>query len=105
MVLVVFFACGSGGDRRSGRAPVDPLALGGNGAALGLLLAWAVPVLLARRRGHDDDDADLIGVLALGLLVAAMPLATLDANAIAGAVGAAGGLVAGLGLSRVGPRR
>ena len=105
VVLVVFFACGSGGIAAAAALQSNPLALGGNGAALGLLLAWAVPVLLARRRGHDDDDADLIGVLALGLLVAAMPLATLDANAIAGAVGAAGGLLAGLALSRVGPRR
>jgi membrane associated rhomboid family serine protease len=106
LVLIVFFACGSGGIAAAAAVQVDPVALGGNGAALGLLLAWAVPVLLARRaRADSDDDADLLGVLVLGLLVAAMPLATPDANAIAEGVGAVGGLVAGLGLSQVGPRR
>jgi membrane associated rhomboid family serine protease len=105
VVLVLFFACGSGGIAAAAALQADPIAIGGNGAALGLLLAWVVPVLLARRRGHDDDDADLLGVLALGLLVAAMPLATSDANAIAEGVGAGVGAVAGLGLSRVGPRR
>jgi membrane associated rhomboid family serine protease len=105
VVLILFFACGSGGIAAAAALQSNPVAIGGNGAALGLMLAWAVPVLLARRRGRDDDDADLLGVLALGLLVATMPLATPDANAIAEGVGAAGGLVAGLALSRVGPRR
>jgi membrane associated rhomboid family serine protease len=104
VVLVLFFACGSGGIAAAAALQSDPVAIGGNSAALGLLLAWAVPVLLGRRRGHDDD-ADLLGVLALGLLVAAMPLATPDANVVAAGVGAAGGALAGLALSRVGPRR
>ena len=42
----------------------EPIALGGNGAALGLLAAWAMRDLLGRRRGGEDD-SDLLGVLAI----------------------------------------
>jgi hypothetical protein len=81
-----------------------PVVLGGNGGALGLLAAWAVPVVLGRRRDPDDDDADLLGVLVLGVLVAALPIATPEADAVAGTVGGLLGLIAGLILSRVRPR-
>jgi hypothetical protein len=37
-----------------------PIAAGGNGAALGLLCAWAAPDLMARRRG-EETESDLLG--------------------------------------------
>ena len=82
-------------------AAIDPtpLALGGNGAGLGLLCAWAVPDLLARARG-EEYDGDLLGTLVLALVVLLMPLAVPEASAIAGFAGAAAGLLCGLVLAR-----
>ena len=39
--------------------------LGANGAALALLIAWAIPDLLALRSG-EEIDGDLLGTAALG---------------------------------------
>ena len=64
-------------------------ALGGNGAALALLAAWAIRDVLARRRGREDD-ADLLGTLAIAVLLVLLPLATSDAHPLAGLVGGEG---------------
>jgi membrane associated rhomboid family serine protease len=84
-----------------------PIALGANGAGLGFLAAWAVPHLLARRAGHDpdDDDADLLGAWTLAILLAVMPIATPDADVLAGAAGLVGGALMGLLLAKLRPRR
>jgi drug/metabolite transporter (DMT)-like permease len=76
------------------------VALGGNAAALALLAAWAMRDVLARRRGREDD-ADMLGTLAIAVLLVLMPLATDDANALAGLVGGVVGIVLGLGLARL----
>ncbi len=76
-----------------------PLALGGNGAALALLAAWAVPELLARRRG-EETEGDLLGAAAFAAVLLALPLATEEANALAGLGGVATGLLLGLPLSK-----
>src|SRR5262249_6958215 len=76
-----------------------PLALGGNGAALGLLCAWAVPDLLSRARG-EDYDGDLLGTLVIALVLLLMPLAVTEASAIAGFARAAIRLLCGLPLAR-----
>src|SRR5262245_41554427 len=60
-----------------------PLALGGNSAALALLAAWSVRDLLGRRRGREDD-ADMLGVLAIALILVLMPLAVEEAHSLAG---------------------
>ena len=73
-VLGLFLLCGAGGIALSAAIDPTPLALGGNGAALGLLCAWAVPDLLARARG-EDYDGDLLGTLVIALVVLLMPLA------------------------------
>jgi membrane associated rhomboid family serine protease len=104
VVLALFVLCGMGGIAAAAAIDTDPVAFGGNGAALGLLAAWAVPAVLARRRGVDDD-VDLAGTLALGLLVAAMPIATNDANPIAGTAGLLAGGAVGFLLAALQPRR
>jgi membrane associated rhomboid family serine protease/DNA-directed RNA polymerase subunit RPC12/RpoP len=98
-VLALFLICGAGGIALTAAIDPAPLAIGGNGAALGLLCAWAVPDLLARARGQEYD-GDLLGTLVLALVVLLMPLATPEASAIAGLAGGAIGLLAGLALAR-----
>ena len=65
-----------------------PYAVGASGGALGLLCAWAVPVLLARRRRGDmDDDADMIGAGVIFVLLALMPAARDEISVIATVAG------------------
>jgi membrane associated rhomboid family serine protease len=78
----------------------EGVALGGNGAALAMLAAWAMRDVLARRRGREDD-ADLAGTLAVAVLLVLLPLATSDAHALAGLGGGVTGIVLGLGLARM----
>lgn len=103
VVLVVFAAAGMGGIAAAAALETDPIAFGGNGAGLGLLAAWAVPVVMGRRRGVEDE-ADLAGTLAIGVVLAAMPIATVDASAIAGTFGLLVGGAAGFALSALAPR-
>jgi membrane associated rhomboid family serine protease len=77
-----------------------PVAIGGNAAALAMLAAWAMPHILARRAGGEDD-ADLLGVLAIAVLLVLLPLATEQANSLAGLGGGLVGIVVGLGLARL----
>ncbi len=101
VVLFLFFLCGAGGAALTVAIDPTPLAVGGNGAALGLLAAWAVPDLLARARGQEYD-GDLLGTRVFALVLLLMPLATVEASAIAGLAGGAAGLLCGLALSRFG---
>ncbi len=98
--LFVFFVAGAGGMFAAIAAGDADLALGANGAALGLLAAWSVRDLLGRRRG-EEDDSDMLGVFAIAAVLVLLPLASLDASAVAGLAGGAIGLVLGLGLSQV----
>jgi len=97
--LLVFFIGGTAGMALVAAAD-NGVALGGNAAALALLAAWAMRDVLARRRGREDD-ADMLGTLAIAVLLVLMPLATDDANALAGLVGGVVGIVLGLGLARL----
>ena len=101
VVLGLFLLCGAGGAALTAVVDPTPLAIGGNGAALGLLCAWAVPDLLARARG-EEYDGDLLGTLVIALVLLLMPLAVSEASAIAGFAGGAIGLLCGLALSRSG---
>jgi|SRR5215207_1046849 len=76
------------------------VATGGNGAALALLAAWAMRDVLGRRKGREDD-ADLLGVLAIASLLVLLPVATQEAHALAGLGGGVAGIVMGLGLARL----
>jgi membrane associated rhomboid family serine protease len=99
VVLGLFVLCGMGGIALTAVVDPSPLAIGGNGAALGLLGAWAVPDLLARARG-EEYDGDLLGTLVIALVLLLMPLAVSEASAIAGFAGGAAGLLCGLVLAR-----
>jgi membrane associated rhomboid family serine protease len=97
--LLVFFVGGTAGMLLVAAAD-NGVAVGGNAAALALLAAWAMRDVLARRRGREDD-ADMLGTLAIAVLLVLMPLATDDANALAGLGGGVVGIVLGLGLARL----
>ena len=99
VVLGLFALCGAGGIALTAAIDPTPLAIGGNGAALGLLAAWAVPDLRARARG-EEYEGDLLGTLVIALVLLLMPLAVSEASAIAGFAGAAAGLLCGLVLAR-----
>src|SRR5918995_5595460 len=76
------------------------VAVGGNAAALAMLAAWAMRDILGRRAGREDD-SDLLGVLAIAVLLVLLPLATDQANSLAGLGGGVVGIVMGLGLARL----
>ena len=101
-VLLIWLLGASGGMAVVKALDTDAFAIGASGGALGLLCAWAVPHLLARRRGGDpdDDDADLLGAGVLFVLLALMPLARAEVSVVATLVGIAVGALAGLVLGR-----
>jgi membrane associated rhomboid family serine protease len=80
------------------------IALGANSAALALLAAWAMRDVLTRRRGQEEDDADLLGVLAFAVVLVLLPLAAEEAHSLAGLGGGVAGIPLGLVLARM-PRR
>jgi membrane associated rhomboid family serine protease len=95
--LVVFLAAGAGGAALAVALDDFP-ALGGNGAALGLLTAWFVDDRLSARRGTDREN-DLLGVYVIAALLLLLPVAEEDASFYAGLGGAAVGAVAGAVMS------
>jgi membrane associated rhomboid family serine protease len=98
--LFVFFAAGAGGAYVGVVVAGETLALGANGAALGLLAAWAMRDILGRRKGFDDE-SDLLGVLAIAAVLVLLPLATTDASGVAGVVGGVVGIILGLLFARL----
>ena len=98
--LLVFLLGGAGGMALAILAGDADLALGGNGGALALLAAWSVRDLLGRRRG-EEDDSDMLGVLAIAVVLVLLPLAVVEASAVAGIGGAVIGLLLGLLLARI----
>jgi membrane associated rhomboid family serine protease len=99
VVLVLFCLCGMGGIAAAALLETVPFALGANGAALGLLAAWAVRPVLEVRRGQELE-ADLLGVAVIAATLLAMPLVVDEASPTAGATGLLAGLLAGLALAR-----
>lgn len=91
---------GAGGMALAALAGSSPIAFGGNGAALALLTAWAIPDLLDHRAGHEVD-GDLLGVAVFAVVLLLMPVVADDANVVAGFAGVAAGLAAGLPLARL----
>ncbi len=101
-VLALFLLGGVGGIAAAAALYPVPIAVGGSGAALALLCAWAVPDLLALRAG-EEIEGDLLGTLVIGVVVALMPLAVVDASWLTGAVGILVGFAIGLPLARLRP--
>jgi membrane associated rhomboid family serine protease len=99
-VVVLFAIGGVGGTAATAAAYPVPSVLGGNGAALALIVAWAIPDLLSLRRG-EEIEGDLLGTAVIGAAVALMPLVVSypGASWISDAVGALGGAVVGLPLA------
>jgi len=103
LVVVLLFALGgAGGAALAVVVESSPLVLGGNGAALALLCAWAVPDIIRRARG-EDYEGDLLGTAVIAAVLLLMPAATLEADPVAGFAGAAVGLLVGQLLARVHP--
>jgi membrane associated rhomboid family serine protease len=98
-VLVLFVLGGVGGVAATAAVYSFPVVAGANGAALAMLVAWAIPDLLALRSG-EEIEGDLLGTGAIALVVALMPLAVTHASWIAGGVGVLAGIVVGLPLAR-----
>src|SRR3954467_8429344 len=81
--LLVFLVGGAGGMALAILAGDADPALGGHGGARALLAAWSVRDLLGRRRG-EEDDSDMLGVLAIAVVLVLLPLAVVEASAVAG---------------------
>ncbi len=103
-VAILFLAGGAGGLAVATATTTFPILLGANGAALALVVAWAVPDLLEARRGREVD-GDLLGVAVIGVVLLLLPLAVQTADALAGATGIAVGLALGYPLARFDARR
>jgi membrane associated rhomboid family serine protease len=99
-VLVLFALGGIGGTAATAAVYSVPSALGGNGAALALITAWAIPDLLSLRKG-EEIDGDLLGTIAIAVAVALMPLVVSypGASWISDAVGVLGGAAVGVPLA------
>ena len=112
-VLALFLAAGVTGALVASAVYPQPIVIGGDAAALGLLAAWAAPDLRAARAGAYYE-GDLLGAGALAAVLLAAPFALprtgfiLDSSHVivgqpswlAGVTGGAVGLVLGLGVSR-----
>jgi membrane associated rhomboid family serine protease len=104
LVVLVLFALGAiGGAAITAADSSLPIALGGNGGALALLVAWAIPDLLSLRAG-EDIEGDLLGTAVVGVVVALMPLVVPSASWISDATGVVAGTLIGLPLALVGER-
>jgi membrane associated rhomboid family serine protease len=102
MMVLVFALCAVGGVAASEALVPSESYFGTHGAALGLLAAWAVPVLIGRRRGRVDD-ADLLGAGVIGVALALIPLAV-DSSMLVAGLGLAIGVACGLLLAVLKPR-
>jgi membrane associated rhomboid family serine protease len=100
VALVVFFGAGATGALVASAVYAEPFISGGNGAALGLLAAWAVPDLKDARAGNYYE-GDLLGVAAIAALLLVMPYARPEASWLAGVTGVLVGLVLGFGMDRL----
>jgi membrane associated rhomboid family serine protease len=103
--IAVFLISGTAGSALAALADVGPLlsdvpiylAIGANGAALGMLCAWLVDDRMAARRGYDRE-SDLIGVYVCAVVLLLLSLAVREANVAAAVGGAVTGALLGLAL-------
>jgi membrane associated rhomboid family serine protease len=93
----IFLACGAAGMYLATVIEDFPLAIGGNGSALGLMGAWFVRDARDRRAGYDTE-SDLLGAAAIAAVLLAMPLLVRSADGWVGLGGGALGCAIGLAL-------
>jgi membrane associated rhomboid family serine protease len=103
LVLLLFGIAAVGGAAVVAADSTLPVALGANGAALALIIAWAIPDLLALRSG-EEIDGDLLGTAVIAVVVALMPLVGAGASWVAAGVGVLAGILIGLPLALTGER-
>jgi len=103
VVIALFLLGGVGGMAATAAVYSFPVALGGNGLALALLVAWAIPDVISLRR-REDVDGDLIGTAVIAAVVALMPLAGVHASWVADGVGLLAGLLVGWPLTLLADR-
>lgn len=103
-VALLFLAGGAGGMAVAAATETFPIALGGNGVALALLVAWAIPDLREARRGHEVD-GDLLGAGVFAVVLLLLPVAVDWADPIAGATGLVAGALLGYPLARLAAAR
>jgi membrane associated rhomboid family serine protease len=104
LVVLVLFAVGAiGGAAVTASDSTLSVALGGNGGALALLVAWAIPDLLSLRAG-EEIEGDLLGTAVIAVVIALMPLAVPGASWISDGIGVVAGLLIGLPLALAGER-
>jgi membrane associated rhomboid family serine protease len=96
VMAAIFIGCGAAGYFALTQIETIPIAIGGNGSALGLMGAWLVRDLRDRRAGYDTE-SDLLGVGAIAAVVIAMPLLESSADGwvalVGGGIGCAVGTV------------
>ena len=100
VVALLFLAGGAGGMAVVAALETFPLALGGNGFALALLVAWAIPDLRDARRGREID-GDLLGAGVFGVVLLLLPVGVEWADPLAGVTGVLAGAALGYPLARV----
>jgi len=100
---LIYLLAGAGGMLVAAAVDPDSVAGGANGLALGLLCCWAVPDLLAWRRG-EDWEGDLLGTGVMAAVLLALPLGVEIASPYAGFAGALAGLAVGWPLARLSER-
>jgi membrane associated rhomboid family serine protease len=93
----IFLGCGALGFYLATVIEDIPIAVGGNGSALGLMGAWFVRDLRDRRAGYDTE-SDLLGTAAIAAVLIAMPLLDRSADGWVALGGAALGCLIGLAL-------
>ena len=101
-VFLLFGLGAIGGVALTAVAYPHPVVLAGNGGALALLSAWTVGQLIELRE-TGESDADLVGTVVIGVVVALMPLADPGVSWLAGGVGVLAGATLGLPLALLRP--
>jgi membrane associated rhomboid family serine protease len=99
--LLIFLVGGAGGMFAAiALDDVEVVAVGGNGAALALLAAWAMRHVLGRRRGREDE-SDLLATAVAAAVLILLPLTSTEISAVAGLAGGLVGVLLGLLLARL----
>jgi len=102
-VTALYLLAGAGGMALTAALLPNAFAFGGNGVALALLVAWAIPDLTSLERGAEID-GDLIGTVVIAAVVALMPLAVPQASWIADGAGVVAGILIGWPLALLADR-